>query len=842
MENDQAKDHQNIPLNEVLNTDKTIKKDNLIDKMLLNEKEQDIKTSNEIGLNSKNEIENSKEDLNSGIIFGIESSKDSIKKDIYSNENIGDSKIYKNLDDINSESKQIKPENSGVNKIETDYHPYIFNDEVKKTEKLDQSKSNIKDINIIDSKQKEEIESSDSDSDDEDENYLRNNNDINIQTCGIINLGNNCYLNSGLQILASCEDLIDLLQKNEYKNKDKILNLFKKAMKSLLNRKIYNPKNFINCFCKLNNDFVKGSQCCSQNFIRTIIMNINKACIDKNFELVYENSQYPNKNNQEYIEFIKTILPESKLISLFSGITQSHSHGICPYCNEKIDSYSFNYFLDQNMYLDDFECKCKFSDVLRANIGNENILTMDCPKCNKEIEIKDETKYIKLPNILIFTLERYQGPTNNVSIIPDEIIDVKAYTDISVKYESNIYELFAINIRFGSTSNFGHEICQVKRNGKWYEINDTRGYEIKKLSNFDCSYGLFYKIKKNIKDDINNELMNAIKINTNSSQNWFESAWNFLTSPLYSLFSKEKKELNYFKQGLYIISVCDSLIDELSTVNIKNRNLITITKKTILKIIESNIYDDSDFIDEFLKDNKVQKQDNMNNLQDFIEILIYNMNDEFIKIKYNLHDEKNIKYKPIEDKEKNKYKIFTSQIFPQSSILFTFSSIIKNDKYAKCKCGNIIKGYTFEHLINQKISLDNLNNSNFSYILNEIFSDKNKKIDCDKCDQKVKLKIKTKFIKLGDILIFTIDNRNKIIQPIEYIDLRNYIDDSLIEQKTKYELFAINFRIDIQDGFRHQICKIKRFGKWYEIGDKSNINAKSNYKQYICGLFYKIIR
>lgn len=218
------------------------------------------------------------------------------------------------------------------------------------------------------------------------------------------------------------------------------------------------------------------------------------------------------------------------------------------------------------------------------------------------------------------------------------------------------------------------------------------------------------------------------------------------------------------------------------------------------------------------------------------------MNDEFIKIKYNLHDKKNIKYKPKEDKEKNKYKIFTSQIFPQSSILFTFSSIIKNDKYSKCKCENIIKGCTFEHLINQKISLDNLNNSNFSYILNEIFSDKNKKIDCDKCDQKVKLKIKIKFIKLGDVLIFTIDNRNIIIQPIEYIDLRNYIDDSLIEQKTKYELFSINFRIDIQDSFRHQICKIKRFGKWYEIRDKSNINAKSNYKQYIWGLFYKIIK
>jgi len=169
------------------------------------------------------------------------------------------------------------------------------------------------------------------------------------------------------------------------KNTGKILILFKKVMISLLNRKIYNPKKFINCFCKLNKDFVKGSQCCSQNFIRTIITNINKTCVDKNYEIVKDNNQYLNKNNEEYGNYLKTIFPESKLLSLFSGITQSHSYGICPNCKEKIDNYSFNYFIDQNIYLDEFDHKCKFSEVLRANIGNENILTMNCPKCDKEI-------------------------------------------------------------------------------------------------------------------------------------------------------------------------------------------------------------------------------------------------------------------------------------------------------------------------------------------------------------------------------------------------------------------------------------------------------------------------
>ena len=52
------------------------------------------------------------------------------------------------------------------------------------------------------------------------------------------------------------------------------------------------------------------------------------------------------------------------------------------------------------------------------------------------------------------------------------------FIDKNVKVDSTEYELFAINIRFGSTANFGHEICQVIRNGKWYQINDSYGNKI----------------------------------------------------------------------------------------------------------------------------------------------------------------------------------------------------------------------------------------------------------------------------------------------------------------------------------------------------------------------------
>ena len=87
------------------------------------------------------------------------------------------------------------------------------------------------------------------------------------------------------------------------------------------------------------------------------------------------------------------------------------------------------------MYLDDFEDKCKFSDVLRSNLGNYCKLTVDCWRCKEEIEIKEETKIIKLPKILIFTLERYQGEPNKVEIELDLQLDINDYIDKSLSVE-----------------------------------------------------------------------------------------------------------------------------------------------------------------------------------------------------------------------------------------------------------------------------------------------------------------------------------------------------------------------------------------------------------------------
>ena len=60
---------------------------------------------------------------------------------------------------------------------------------------------------------------------------------------------------------------------------------------------------------------------------------------------------------------------------------------------------------------------------------------MNCENCNEEFDIKEETKIIKLPDILNFILERYQGPTNNAKIKPDEKLYMKDYIDNSLEWK-----------------------------------------------------------------------------------------------------------------------------------------------------------------------------------------------------------------------------------------------------------------------------------------------------------------------------------------------------------------------------------------------------------------------
>ena len=331
--------------------------------------------------------------------------------------------------------------------------------------------------------------------------YMTNVNIINnYQTglCGIQNIGNNCYLNSGLQILSRCSRFVEKLRVL-YDPKYPFTALLYEAFSNLLTKKErYNPSEFVNKFCSINKEFIVGEQSCSQNFIRTVLNNVNNEIIPYNIYVIKSYNNYKPKDQREinsYINYIKQnqILPESEALSVFSGILKSHLKGKCEKCHNIVDNYSFCYFIDQNMYLDSFSKHCYFYQVIEDNLMDKNLI-MDCQKCfgKESVKLVEKTKIVKLPEILIFTLERYLNGTNETRVLADDEIDLKPYIDENLIIDSAKYELFAKNIRLGTTKKFGHEICQIKIAQNWIEFNDSQ-ISIKNIDHDNYTYGLFYK-------------------------------------------------------------------------------------------------------------------------------------------------------------------------------------------------------------------------------------------------------------------------------------------------------------------------------------------------------------
>jgi ubiquitin C-terminal hydrolase len=64
-----------------------------------------------------------------------------------------------------------------------------------------------------------------------------------------------------------------------------------------------------------------------------------------------------------------------------------------------------------------------------------------------------------------------------------------------MNFKNNRYELFAINIRFGQSTNFGHQICQIKNDNNWYTLNDNNYPTKSSINQYNKnSYGLYYKV------------------------------------------------------------------------------------------------------------------------------------------------------------------------------------------------------------------------------------------------------------------------------------------------------------------------------------------------------------
>jgi len=260
-------------------------------------------------------------------------------------------------------------------------------------------------------------------------NYKNNKNYISDNGCtyflknhptGIKSIKNYSYFISGLQIIASCEIIKKIL--NYRYNENKFIYLLNDTFEKL-NHNHSSP--LLDCSNLweyliqngiLNSNNKEGD---SQAFIEILIKNINEA-VDMDF------------------------------LSIFSFRTEIL--GQCYNCKKEINK--------KDDISSDITKKIKFNntrkyiDIIEHKLLSRNEIL--CPYCyNKIVEYK---KKVKLPEILIFTIEKNEF--------------IKFFVENEIKIQGERYQLFAINIKLEKNPETIHYICQVEMEGRWYEINN----------------------------------------------------------------------------------------------------------------------------------------------------------------------------------------------------------------------------------------------------------------------------------------------------------------------------------------------------------------------------------
>jgi len=278
---------------------------------------------------------------------------------------------------------------------------------------------------------------------------------------GFINLGNTCYLNSGLQMLIQNKDLCNLI----YKYSDKSIPL-----------KIIS--NFINEYYIGNNNI--------------LVPYDIKALIEQRQQMFMGFKQH---DSAEFIVFMLDIIDEEiKKISkestgidpiflLESNVRIKCKLKTCLNISEHIEKNAY-LLLDINnetKTLDDCYRLSKSSEMLKDNI-------FYCDKCKNKTLASKRTNIINWPNNLIVWLKRFKQNGTRLDKMDNRI-------DIPMEWRHNM-KLQGFVIHSGGLHG-GHYIYVGLVNDKWYLFNDSSISEIQyqqQLYNYlSSAYLLYYK-------------------------------------------------------------------------------------------------------------------------------------------------------------------------------------------------------------------------------------------------------------------------------------------------------------------------------------------------------------
>lgn len=299
--------------------------------------------------------------------------------------------------------------------------------------------------------------------------------------CGLINLGNKCFMNSILQCLSNTLQLSDYILSGESKEdvnkKSKVVHVYNSYSTLLYNiwemNQVIKPKTFIESISSIHKKYFKCSQQDSYECFLYILDILHKSLnytIDVNISGT-EKTPRDVLLKQSMIIWQKFYENDySVIIDMFYGLFCSQS--TCIKCNfNEVNFEPYNSIClpipddTSNVYncLDNY---CKI----------ENVLDWKCEKCGGDC-CKKETNLWTIPNYFVINLKRFndygKSKNNNQVNYPLKDLDLSKYIS-QLKEDPNtyLYDLYAVNFHSGDLNSGHYWSCCKNLDGYWYKYND----------------------------------------------------------------------------------------------------------------------------------------------------------------------------------------------------------------------------------------------------------------------------------------------------------------------------------------------------------------------------------
>lgn len=280
---------------------------------------------------------------------------------------------------------------------------------------------------------------------------------------GFRNIGNTCYLNSGLQLLVQNKELCKLILKY-----------------SQHSEKLKKIADFIIEYYNEN-----SSDCIVPNEIKKIVEDKQELFVG-----------YAQQDSTEFIIYLLDIIDEE-----IKGIDKS-SNGIEPIfgidfnvrikCKLKECLKIYNRKEKNNFLLLDIDSKCSsLDDAYRIFKSGEKLESDDkyfCENCQAKRIASKRTNVNEWPQYLFIWLKRFRQNGRHITKNSQEL-------EIPIDWRHDM-KLQGAVIHYGSL-NGGHYVYVGENNGKWFLFNDSSVTEIKSESELSSliskAYWLCYK-------------------------------------------------------------------------------------------------------------------------------------------------------------------------------------------------------------------------------------------------------------------------------------------------------------------------------------------------------------